>query len=223
MLTRVIILLAIAAALVAAAPPAMAADHGPAAAEGGHAGEGHGGGAAEALNPLESFKRDLAIWTGVIFLLLLFVLSKYAWGPIADGLAKRENRIHEDLAAAQRSNEEAKRLLEDYQRKLAATGDEVRQMIETGRREAERAGAEIVEKAKQAARAERDRSLAEIEQATQSAVKELADRSADLAVQLAGRIVGSTLDRTAHNRLIEQALTEFQKTPTGRRNGSGVG
>ena len=164
--------------------------------------------------PLD-FKTDLALWTGIVFLVVLAILWKFAWKPIADGLSKRENHILDEIAAAERSNAEARRLLDEYQRKLDAAGDEVRQMIEAARREAEQAGAQIVQQARAAAEAERDRALAEIDMATTGALKELADRSASLAVELAGKIVGSQLDRAAHNRLIEQALADFGKATAG--------
>ena len=56
-----------------------------------HAAEGAGHGQPD-LNPLD-WKTDLALWTGAVFVALLFVLGKFAWGPIADGLDKREQRV----------------------------------------------------------------------------------------------------------------------------------
>lgn len=192
------------------------AAHAEAAGHGKAAGHGSEGG----VNPLD-FKTDLALWTGIVFLVVLAILWKFAWKPIADGLSKRENHILEEIAAAERSNAEARRMLDDYQQKLAAAGDEVRQMLEAARRDAEQAGAQIVQQARTAAEAERDRALAEIDMATSGALKELADRSASLAVDLAGKIVGSHLDRAAHSRLIEQALADFGKTKVGRNGGAG--
>jgi len=197
---------------LAAAPAA----HGEAAAKA--EAEGHGGADAE-VKPL-AFQQDLALWTLVVFLVVLAILWRYAWKPIAEGLSKRESHILEEIAAAERRHAEARGLLEDYEKKLAAAGDEVRQMLDAARRDAEQAGAQIVQQARSAAQAERDRALAEIDTATAGALKELADRSASLAVELAGKIVGAHLDRTAHNRLIEQALAGFDKTKVGRNGGA---
>jgi F-type H+-transporting ATPase subunit b len=213
-----IVMLGALAGWLAGNAPALAAPeatHAETAAHGETAGHGEGG-----VNPLD-FKTDLALWTGIVFLVVLAILWKFAWKPIADGLSKRENHILDEIAAAERSNAEARRLLDEYQRKLDAAGDEVRQMIEAARREAEQAGAQIVQQARAAAEAERDRALAEIDMATTGALKELADRSASLAVELAGKIVGSQLDRAAHNRLIEQALADFGKATAGRNGGAG--
>lgn len=177
-------------------------------------GAGNHGPAAEEkfeANPL-TFKTDLAIWTGIIFLVLMAILYFFAWGPINDGLQKRESRIADDIAAAQKSNEDAKQLLASYEQKLARASDEVRQLLEQARRDASEVGRQIVDKARSDAEAEHRRALGEIDQATSAALKELSERSATLAVDLAGKIVGSRLDPAAHSRLIEQAVRQFAQT-----------
>jgi len=211
--TGVVVVLVLIAWCATAAPPVEAAGpsgsaHGDAADSGG----GHGG--KGDINPLE-VRGDLALWTGVVFLLLLAVLWKYAWGPIADGLDKREKRIADEIASAEKTNVEARELLAEYQQKLAASQGEIRQMLEAARRDAEQVGQQLVDKAREEARAEHQRALAEIELATADALKELAERSAGLAVELAGKIVDARLDPTAHAGLIEQAVADFTRTRPG--------
>ncbi len=166
----------------------------------------HGGG----INPL-SFRTDLALWTGVVFLLLFLVLWKFAWGPIRDGLDKRERRIADEISSAERTNQEARQLLADYQQKLTNSEEEVRRMLEQARYDAERVGQEMIDKARAASEAEHQRAVREIEAATAGAMKELAERSASLAVDLAGKIVGSRLDPSSHARLIEQAVADVTR------------
>lgn len=214
MILRVLSALVLAAVVMGSPPPASAL----AASDSGHGGSSaHGG--PSAVNPLNvegaNFKGDLALWTGVVFLVLLAILWRFAWRPLADGLAKRERRIHDEIASAQQSNAEARRLLEQYQQQLASAGEEVRRMLDAARREAEQSGAEIVQQARTAAQAERERAVFEIEAATAEALKELADRGATLAVELAGKIVGARLDRAAHARLIEQALERLSQASAG--------
>ena len=172
------------------------------------AGDGHGGHGEVNTNPLE-FKKDLALWTGVVFLVLLTVLWKFAWGPISQGLTRREKGIADQIAEAQRSNEKAKELLAEYEQKLVASKDEVREILEKGRADAEQTGREMIDAARQESEAERKRSLQQIDEATAAALKELADRGATLAVDLAGKIVGEKLDRKSHARLIERAMADF--------------
>jgi len=214
MATRLVLALAVILALAGwcgMAGPALAA-HGEAAH--GEATEGGGGG----LNPLNvKGKGDLALWTAVIFLTLLVVLWKFAWRPIADGLDKRERRIADEISSAETANREAKQLLVDYQRKLAASEAEVRGILEQGRRDAEQVGRELVEKARAETDVEKQRALREIETATAGALKELAERSATLAVELAGKVLREHLDPKAHTRLIEEAVSRFAGS---KRNGS---
>src|SRR5258708_15408050 len=93
--------------------------------EAGHGGvHGLGVGLGGVNTSPAEFKSDLAIFTFFVFLLLLAILWKFAWGPISAGLEKREHGIAEHIAAAQRSHEEAKRLLAEYERKLASAQDD---------------------------------------------------------------------------------------------------
>lgn len=189
---------------------APAAGHGESSAPAGPEGAGHGGGG---VNPLD-FKGDLAIWTLVVFLLLLFVLGKYAWRPIIDGLEKREKRIEEQIASAEQANVEARRILAEYQSKLSSAEAEVREIVEKGRRDAEQLGRQMIEETREESRREKQRALQEIDAATTDALNELARRSADLAVELAGKIVQLKMDRAEHAKLIEQAVAGFAKMPS---------
>ena len=165
---------------------------------------GEGGG------PLE-WRSDLALWTAVVFLCLLAILWKFAWGPLADGLDKRENKIADQIAQADEANRQAKNLLAGYEKKLADAQDDVRGILEQGRCDAEQVGRQMLDKAKEEAKAEQQRALKQIEAATGAAIQELADQSAALAVELAGKIVHAKLNPADHVRLIEQAVAGFME------------
>ncbi len=191
-------------------PAAEATDHG--AEAGGH-GDAHGD---ADLNPLKSWRYDMAIWTGVVFVLLMLVLGKFAWGPIADGLDKRESRIAGEIQAAEKANADAKAQLEEYERKLAEAGDEVRHLIDQAKRDAEAAGQVIAQKARDEADAEKRRAVEDIELATAGALKDLAEQSADLAVGLAGKIVKERLSADDHSALIDEAVAKFANLEPGK-------
>jgi F-type H+-transporting ATPase subunit b len=152
---------------------------------------------------------DLAVFTAIIFLVLLAVLWYFAWGPIIEGLKKREESIAEEIAAAERSNEKAQELLAQYEKRLASASDEVRALLDQGRREADAQRQEIIAAAQDAARTEKERAVREIGAAKNEALSELAQRSVDTAVDLAGRIVGERLGAADHTRLIREALEKF--------------
>jgi F-type H+-transporting ATPase subunit b len=169
---------------------------------------GAGGAGASKPDPL-SFDPDLAIFTAVVFLLLLAILGKFAWKPIIEGLEKRERHIADNIAAAERAGEEARRTMAEYQAKLASAADEVRGMLEEARRDAEHTKQEIVAEAKAAASAEHDRQRREIRTATDAALKQLAEQSATLATELAGKIIRQKLNPQDHQKLIREAVEKF--------------
>jgi F-type H+-transporting ATPase subunit b len=186
------------------------ADHGHASAHSSHLGtEG------VSTDPSE-FKRDLAIFTFVVFLLLLLILGKFAWGPISAGLEKREHGIAEHIASAQRSHEEGKRLLAEYERKLASAQDDVRAILDEARRDAAHTQQEILAQARADAVAEMDRAKHEVETARDQALKQLVETGANLAVELAGRILRAELTPDKHAQLINEAVAKFPKHDPSR-------
>lgn len=204
MFPRFIAFLLIGLALLAFVAPTMATETNIAS-----------GGGKEDINPVpmswQQVKGDLTIWTAVVFLVLMLFLWKFAWGPLASGLDKREKHIADQIAQANEANQKAKDLLWGYEKKLADSQGEVRALLDKARRDAEQVGREMIDKAKADARAEQERMLKQIDAATGAAIKELADRSAALAVDLAGKIVRAKLSPKDHVQLIEQAVTDFAK------------
>lgn len=190
-----------------AAADATAAD-GQAADE--HAADGHGDDHSAAPNALP-LDPDLAIWTLVVFLVLLGILSKFAWGPIQAGLGERERLIEESIEGAKRSNQEAQQMLGQYRDRLNEAADEVRRMLEEARRDAEQTKADIVAEAKSEAEAERGRAIRDIHVAADAASKDLAERGANMAVELASRIVGDRLSESDHQGLIREAVDRFDQ------------
>lgn len=187
-----------------------------AAAEGEHGhGDhiGHANSDAELENPAE-IKKDLAIWSFVVFLILMAILWKFAWGPIVAGLEKRESRIADNIASAERAADDAKRMMADYEAKLAAAADEVRAILDEARRDAEHTKTEIIAEAKSAAQVEHDRQMREIRTATDQALKALSEKFADQAVELAGRIIHEKLNAKDHDRLVKEAVANFAQSPS---------
>jgi len=150
-----------------------------------------------------------ALWTVVIFVLVLVVLGKYAWGPLLAGLQAREAYIRESLQAARRDREEAEARLGEYQEKLAAARTEATAIIEEGRRDAEAVKRKIEEQAKQESDKMIQRAQREIEVATAEATRQLYTLSAHLATELAARIIGRELDPKDHERLIAESIAEI--------------
>lgn len=195
MIERALVLLT----TLAIAAPAMAAEA---------AGE-HGGGGENNL-----FAGDLgnAIWTLVIFGLVVLVLGKFAWGPLLRGLQAREEFIRESLEKARMERETAETRLREYEQKLAAARAEATAIVEEGRRDAEVVRHRIEATAKQESEAMVERARREIQLATDTATKELYTLSARLATQMAAKVVGRELTPQDHERLIAEAIDGIDST-----------
>jgi F-type H+-transporting ATPase subunit b len=178
---------------------AQEAEHSAGAAA--HAAEADSGGP----NPL-AIDLDLAVWTGIVFLVLFAVLSKFAWPQIAAALDARERGIADNIAAAAAKLEEAKRVLAEHEARLAATAGEIRAMLEEARREAEVAKGQIVAEAKAAAQDEANRAKRDIDQAKNVALQQLATTSANMAVDLARKVVREKITPDEQSRLVQEAL-----------------
>jgi F-type H+-transporting ATPase subunit b len=156
-------------------------------------------------NPL-AVDLDLAIWTGVVFVVLMLVLGKFAWPAICEALDQREQRIADHMAAAEAKHEESKRLLAQHEAKLASAADEVRELLEEARRDAEHTKSQIIAEAKKAAQEESQRAVREVEQAKDAALHELAQKSADAAIELATNVVRQQINPERQAEIIREAL-----------------
>lgn len=172
-------------------------------------GDGHEGGSAHgSKNPI-LWATDLALWTLIVFLVLLVVLRKFAWGPLTSALDAREEGIRKCIEDAENARLEGQRMLEDHRKKLDAVQDEVRAILEEARREAQHTSQQIQRDAQEEARSIRDRSRREIEQARDQALKEIYDHATQLVTGAASRVIGKELTQDDHQRIIEEALAEF--------------
>jgi len=150
-----------------------------------------------------------ALWTVVIFGLVLVVLGKFAWGPLLAGLQSREAYIRESLETARRDRTDAEARLREYEEKLAASRAEATAIIEEGRRDAEAVKRKIEEHAKQESAKMIERARREIEAAATEATRQLYSLSAHLATELASRIIGRELDPKDHERLIAESIADI--------------
>ena len=168
----------------------------------------HGNAGPLMANPIE-WRYDLALASFAVFVVLFSLLSRFAWGAIRDGLDRRERAIAERLEAAQQSADEAAEQLRVYQEQLAAAGREAQELVAQARRTAEAEAEAFRREAQEAMTRQQERAIADIQAATSAALGEVAQRAADLAVLLAGRIVRRELNPQDHAAMIAEALDKF--------------
>lgn len=156
---------------------------------------------------LEQFSVGLFFWQAIIFLVLLFLLRKFAWKPILTSVINREETIKEGLASAVLAKEQMRQLKEDNKALLAEARMErdgimkdAREakdnMIAEAKNKAQEEGAKMIESAKEVIRAERN-----------AAVTELKNQVAELSVSIAQKIIKTEITSDAKQKeLISSAL-----------------
>ena len=184
----------------------------------GHGPEiGHNAPAGVSQKDFESpawFQTDLAVWSFAVFLGLLGLLTKFAWKPIMQGLEKREEGILRQIAETKASNEEARRMLASYERRLAEASEEVRGMLEEARRDADNTRQAIVAEARKAADDEKARAKHEIQLAKDDALSQIAEKAGRLAVEVAGKFLRDKLGPDEQSRLVRESVASLSQRPS---------
>ena len=162
-----------------------------------------------ASNPLISVTPGLMIWTIVCFLIALYVLKRYAFGPIQKLIDSRQQSIQQSIEAAETARDEAQELLEEH-RKLIA---EARSQGESILAEARKVADSQRQRVKEETEADRQRRLEEtkrqIEAETHRALEQIRAEVADLTLVATAKVTGKVLDDADHRRLIEDAIKDL--------------
>jgi F-type H+-transporting ATPase subunit b len=164
-------------------------------------------------NPL-AFSTDLAIWTLVVFILLFLILKKFAWPQITEALEERERKIAATISDANAKLEDAKKLYAEHEAKLAATAGEVRALLDEARRDAEHTKKSIEAEGEKAAKEALDRALREIDRARDASVQDLAVSSANVAIDLAQKIIREKLTPETNNQIVREAIAKLAPQPS---------
>lgn len=166
------------------------------------------------MNTLPSFLQvnpGLIFWTLVNFSIFAFIIAKFAWKPLREGLQARENSINEAISNAQRANEEAQSLLEESKAKITSAQQEMMAIVKEGKVQAEaqiRRATEEADAVKHQKVAEAQR---EIERSKDDAIKELRNEVTSLVIDATEKLIGRRLDSEDHKRLIDASVNELSK------------
>lgn len=195
-------------ALCAVASPALAADDHGAGGKVKHVGVEQG---------LFKGAIEVSLWTILVFLILLTVLRKYAWTPIAEGLDKREQSIAHDKQEAVKAKQEAEALRAQLAAEMAKVNDQIRIMMDKARADAAQTTAEELARGKLELAAERDRMRRELQISTDDALHQMWDQSARLATMISSKAIHKQLNYDDHRVLVGEALAEFRQAAEGRK------
>jgi F-type H+-transporting ATPase subunit b len=188
-------------------PPGAASEHAAASAPAAEPTSSE-----EATNPLQP-QPALAFWTLVVFVGLVLLLGKFAWKPLLKALHERERHLEHVLHETERARNESEGLLSEHRKQMARAADEVRGILEKARQDAQAAADQLVKQAQGEAEAARQRAQRDIATARDQALAEIWQKTADMAVLVAGRVLAKELNDADHHRLLEAAIQELPAAP----------
>jgi F-type H+-transporting ATPase subunit b len=144
------------------------------------------------------------------FLLLLYLLRRFLWGPVTAVLSERAARIREGLAAAEDAKRERERMHEESETLLTNARREAQAIADRTTKTAEEAAASIVAKAREDSAHLLERARADVERTHRQMLAELRGEIASIAILSASRILQKEIDPQTHRRLVEQTLDESE-------------
>jgi F-type H+-transporting ATPase subunit b len=162
----------------------------------------------------------LMIWTLVLFLFTMWVLSKVAFPKIQEALDRRAKAIAESIEAAERQRQESDKLLEEYRARLAEAREQADDIMARARKAAETAEAEAAAAGKEKREELVVAATRDIEAETRRALDQIRKEVADLTVLATEKVTRKSLSAEDQKRLVEEALSEVDFTALSGAEGS---
>jgi F-type H+-transporting ATPase subunit b len=160
-------------------------------------------------NALIKVTPGLMIWTIVCFLIALYVLKRFAFGPIQNAIDQRRERIRQSIEEADRARGEARNLLEEHRKLIGKAKSDAEEILADARRTAD-AQRERVREETEADRQRRlDETKKQIDAETQRALEQIRAEVAELTLVATAKVTGKVLDRDDHRKLIEDAIGDL--------------
>lgn len=156
-----------------------------------------------------------AIVALTVFIILLVILGKTAWGPIATGLAARERKIADDIKTAERARSEAESALQNYKKQLSDADVQVREKLASAQKDAEAIAMRLKADAQKEIEDMKSRATKELDEAKRAALSEVHAHAAQLSTAVAGKILKRQINEADQADLIRSSLEELQVA--GRR------
>ncbi len=162
-------------------------------------------------NPLVQPDPGLYIWTIIVFLVLLFLLMKFAWKPLLAMLEKREDNIRQSLLDAEKARDELANVKEDTEKLLNEARTESQAIVAAGKKNAERMQGEIVEKAQSKSDALLADAKKQIQLEKDRAITDVRAEVVNLSMQVAKKLIKKNLSKEDNLKLINESLSSINQ------------
>ncbi|MGE5100729.1 MAG: F0F1 ATP synthase subunit B [Deltaproteobacteria bacterium] len=151
----------------------------------------------------------LMVWTLVIFVLLMFVLSRYAFGPITAAVEAREKALEDAIEGAKRDRDAAAKLLQEHQAAIDAARGEAQKIIAEGRAVGEKLRTDMIEQTRKEQQDMLERARREIDNEKDKAIMQLRREAVDLALAGASKVIEQNLESQKNRQLVESYLSSI--------------
>jgi F-type H+-transporting ATPase subunit b len=158
---------------------------------------------------LMSLQVNLMFWTLLIFVLLYFILSRFAFGPITAAVEAREKALEDAIDAAKRDRDAAAKLLAEHQAAIEAARGEAQKLIAEGRAISEKMRADLLETTRKEQQDMLERAKRDIEAERVKAIAQLRREAVDLALAGASKVIEQNLDSSKNRHLVEAYLSSL--------------
>jgi len=153
-----------------------------------------------------SISPGLMLWTAITFAIAVFILWRFAFGPVQKLIDDRRTQVRESIETAESTRDEAARLLAEYKETLASVRAEAEEILERSRKAGETTRSEIVDEARRQAQRTVEQAQEQIERDVRGALQQLKGELASLTLAATEQVVSKSLDDADHRRLIDEAL-----------------
>lgn len=173
--------------------------------------------AEEEREGIELVLPDMAelVWGIISFVVVVGLLWKYAFPKIRAAVEAREAEIAGNLQSAEDQKSEAQRLLDEYKAQLAESRAEANKILEEARQSAEKVRKDLIAKAEQDAAGVVERAQEQIEAQRGQAMEELRAEVRNLAIVVAEKVVGDSLDKSRQSKLVDEYIAEVGTMSNG--------
>lgn len=164
---------------------------------------------------MEGFEELLGVnfWTALFILLntlvIFFVAKKYLYGPVMKMIQQRQKEIDDMYADAGKAKADAEALQGEYQQKLSVAQQTSERLVKEAVARGQSREEEILRQANQEAAAIMDKAAASIAQEKKKAINDAKDEISDMAMAIAGKVVGRALNSADQTELVNQFIEEL--------------
>ncbi|ADY57538.1 ATP synthase F0 subcomplex B subunit [Syntrophobotulus glycolicus DSM 8271] len=147
------------------------------------------------------------------FLILVYILAKFAWRPLMDMMEKRRQFIEDNLSRAENERKEAEKIKKEYQEEMRKARQEAQEIINKATKISEERASEILAEARIDSEKTKQAALADIQRERDNAVLEVKAQVADMSVAVAEKILRAKLNLEGQETLIDQFIQEVGNKP----------